>query len=509
VRPNILFITADQWRGDALGIAGHPVVRTPHVDALAREGACFLRHYAQATPCSPARACLYTGLYQMTNRVVRNGTPLDARHDNIAWMMRRAGYDPTLFGYTDQAIDPRTTAPGDPWLTTYEGVLPGFTTRLRLPEHNGPWLSWLAGRGHAIPRDRWDIYLPAGEPSAQPTTAPARYGQDETETAFLTGEFLRWLSEQAADTPWFAHLSFLRPHPPFVVPAPFNTLYDPADPLPFARGRTPAEDAALHPLVAHWHESYAGGHFVPGAGSGRVANWPDADFRTVRAIYWGMISEVDRQIGRLVAGLKAAGAWETTVLVLTADHGEMMGDHWTFGKFGFFDPSCHVPLIIRAPGKPPARVGRFTESIDLMPTLADLAGVAAPGHLDGRSLLPYLDGGEPADPRQEVHWEYDFREVATGRTQARFGLPLDALNLAVIRDDRFKYVHCAGLPPLLFDLAEDPGECVDRSANPALAGVRLEMAERMLAWRARHLDRRLTGLELTARGVVDARSPAA
>jgi arylsulfatase A-like enzyme len=191
MRPNILFVTADQWRGDTLGCAGHPRVRTPHVDALAASGTLFQRHFAQATPCSPARASLYTGLYQMTTRVVRNGTPLDDRHDNIARMARRAGYDPTLFGYTDQAVDPRTVEGDDPWLTTYEGVLPGFTPRLRLPEHNGPWLSWLAARGHEVPPDHWDIYLPAAGASPKPTTAPARYGEDETETAFVTGEARR------------------------------------------------------------------------------------------------------------------------------------------------------------------------------------------------------------------------------------------------------------------------------------------------------------------------------
>ena len=86
---NVLFITADQWRGDSLGVAGHPLVRTPHIDALAAEGTAFLNHYANAAPCSPARACLYTGLYQMTNRVVRNGAPLADRFDNIARAARR------------------------------------------------------------------------------------------------------------------------------------------------------------------------------------------------------------------------------------------------------------------------------------------------------------------------------------------------------------------------------------------------------------------------------------
>jgi arylsulfatase A-like enzyme len=444
----------------------------------------------------------------MTTRVVRNGTPLDARHDNIALMMRRAGYDPTLFGYTDSAVDPRTVLGDDPRLTTYEGVLPGFAVRVQLPEHNGPWLSWLAARGHPMPVDRWDVYLPSSGRGETPTTAPPAYGADETETAFITGEALRWLAEQPADRPWFAHVSFLRPHPPFVVPEPFNTLYDPADPLPFARRATAEDDAALHPLVDYWHRlARRDSHFIIGAGDREVATWADADFRTIRAVYWGMISEVDRQIGRLMAGLKAAGAWDNTVVVLTSDHGEMMGDHWTLGKFGFFDPSCHVPLIIRSPaGLQGKTVGGFSEAVDIVPTILELAGVEAPGHLDGRSLagLVTQDGADTA--RDDVHWEYDFREVATGRAERHFGLPGDALNLAVLRTDRFKYVHFAALPPLLFDLAEDPGECIDRAADPSLQGVRLEMAERMLAWRAAHLDRRLTGLELTPGGVVDARA---
>ena len=509
MRANILFITADQWRGDFLGIAGHRLVKTPHLDALAAEGAYFSRHYSQATPCSPARACLYTGLYQMTGRVVRNGTPLDARHDNIAKMFRRGGYDPTLFGYTDQAVDPRTTSGDDPWLRTFEGVLPGFTTRLRLPESNGPWLSWLASRGHAIPADPWHIYLPVAGACERPTTSPARYGADETETAFITGEFLRWQSEQSHERPWFAHVSYLRPHPPFIVPEPFNTMYDAADPAPFARRSSPHEEAKLHPLLAYWlgRTRRSPSHFIIGAGDNTVSSWSDTDFRIIRALYWGMISEVDRQIGRLVDALKASGAWANTIVVFTADHGEMMGDHWTLGKFGFFDPSNHVPLIVRAPGRPGAqRIDGFSEAIDILPTLLDLAELPDPGHLDGMSLAPFLSGDDHAAPRDEVHWEYDFREVETRQAQAHFGLPLDALNMAVIRDERFKYVHFAGLPPLLFDLQEDPGECVDRATDPSLAGIRLGMAERMLSWRARHLDRRLTGLELTRNGVVDARA---
>ena len=467
---------------------------------------------AQAAPCGPSRACLYTGLYQMTNRVVRNGTPLDHRHDNIALALRRAGYDPTLFGYTDQAVDPRVHPGDDPWLRTYEGILPGFSVRLRLPEDAGPWLSWLKARGHEVPADKWDMYLPVSRPGdvpdGRPTNAPSRYGAEETETAFLTGEFLRWMDEKTReDAPWCAHISFLRPHPPFVVPEPFNTMYDPADGPDFLRAPTAAAERGKHPLVDYWLSTQLKAeHYVIGAGDGLVADWSDADFRQIRATYWGMVSEVDSQIGRLVSGLKAAGEWDNTLFVLTSDHGEMMGDHWTLGKFGFHDQAYHVPLIVRDPSRPEghgACISTFSENVDIFPTIIEAAGLAAPVHLDGASLVPALEGRP--EPRDAAFWEYDFREVATGVAQARLGVPMDACNMAVVRTARWKYVHFTALPPLLFDLENDPAELVNRAEDPACASIRIEMAERLLAWRAAHLDRRLTGIELTPGGLVDGR----
>ncbi len=123
---NVLFITVDQWRGDCLSCMGHPVVETPNIDALAAGGVLFANHWANAAPCGPSRACLYTGMYMQNHRSVANGTPLDARFTNIALEAKRAGYDPVLFGYTDTSVDPRTVPAGDQRTFTYEGVLPGF-----------------------------------------------------------------------------------------------------------------------------------------------------------------------------------------------------------------------------------------------------------------------------------------------------------------------------------------------------------------------------------------------
>lgn len=509
-RPNILLLTCDQWRGDSLGAAGHPVVRTPHTDALARQGVTFLRHYAGSAPCAPARACLYTGLYQMTNRVCRNGTPLDDRHDNIARAARRAGYDPTLFGYTDVAPDPRRHHPDDPVLKSYEGVLPGFTTRLLLPEHQKPWLSWLKARGHDVSMGSPAIHVPPGS-NGNIGNLPPAYSKDETETAFVAGEFIRWLGEQESAAPWFAHVSFIRPHPPFVVPEPYNTMYDPAEGPGFSRGESLKGEAAIHPLHAHALEATKVKKFLPGA-KGRVAGLSEDDFRLIRSLYWGMISEVDDQLGRIWQALEAAGCWDDTVIVLTGDHAEMMGDHFTFGKGGFFDGSYHIPLVVRDPRRRKAagrKVERFTEAVDIMPTLAELMGTGVPSHLDGHSLAPFLDGKEPETWRDAAHWEHDFRSVDDGKMEARFGVDSRSLNLAVIRSHRHKYVHFGGgLPPVLFDLADDPAETRNLAGDPSYASVQLEMAERLLAWRARHLDQSLALCALMEEGVAGSFAPA-
>ncbi|MGO4437299.1 alkaline phosphatase family protein [Rhizobium sp. RAF56] len=499
-RPNVLLITADQWRGDCLSAVGHPCVRTPNVDALARAGVLFRRHYAGAAPCSPARATLYTGLYQMNHRVCRNGSPLDARFDNLALVARRAGYDPTLFGYTDTAPDPRGLDENDPHLTTYEGVLAGFSVRQLLPEHEGPWLSWLRGRGHQNATSR-DVHIPVGAHPGEICNAPTSYSRDETQTAFLAGEFIRWVGEQ--DKPWFAHISFLRPHPPFCAPAPYNAMFAPDDGPPFARGPSGDHEQGMHPYLAYAMPQVSKASFVHG-GEGPISDWSAEDVAVLRAIYYGMIAEVDAQLGRIWQALRDVGAWEDTVIVFTSDHAEMAGDHWTFGKGGFFDGSYHVPLVIRDPATSGSggTVDSFTSAADLFPTLAARLGATPINHVDGVSLLPFLQGEEPAGWRKQAFWEFDFRDVAHGEPERHFGLTSRECNLAVIRDERFKYVHFAGLPPLLFDLERDPMELVDRAGDADYMAVRLALAERLLSLRARHLDQTLAFTELTPEGPV-------
>jgi arylsulfatase A-like enzyme len=502
-RLNILFITADQWRGDCMGYAGHGVVRTPNLDRLAAGGVAFMRHYAQAAPCSPARACLYTGLYQMNNRVCRNGSPLDQRFDNVALAARRAGYDPTLFGYTDQSPDPRGLPPGDPDLTTYEGVLPGFTARAKLPEHEKAWLSWLRTQGLDLV-DHDHAHLPVGAAPGSVTAAPPAYSKDQTQTAFLVGEFGRWLTEQDPGRPWLAHLSFLRPHPPFIVPEPYNTMFAPEAVDGFRRAPSPEAELQLHPLLEFGLGHTGKGDFVPGA-KGLVRDFTEAEFRQIKATYYGMIAEVDAQLGRVFDLLEASGAWDETLIVFTSDHAEMMGDHWYLGKGGFFDESQHIPLIIRDPTRRNAfgsKVEAFTEAVDLFPTLLGYFGTQPTHHPDGASLMPFLAGEQPAGWRDAVHWEFDFRDVAGRGAERWFDLPSTRLNMTALRTERYKYVHFAGLPPLLFDMVADRQNTLNLADDPAHLSVRLELAEKLLAWRAEHLDQTLALSELTPGGVV-------
>ncbi|KZD11563.1 alkaline phosphatase family protein [Oceanibaculum pacificum] len=505
---NILLITADQWRGDTLGAVGHPVVRTPHIDALAAAGTLFRRHYANAAPCGPSRASLLTGLYPHNHRSIRNGTPLDARFTNIALEARKAGYDPVLFGYTDSSPDPRALPPGDPRLESYEGVLPGFTVGVRLGEDSKPWLADLKAKGYAVPGPGHAIYQPAPagldpslDSSRGPTFAPAIFTAQDSETWWLTDRAIQHLSMQGEE-PFFLHLSYLRPHPPFIAPEPYHALYDPdAVPAPVRAGSLAAEKAQ-HPFLKILLEAVRQESFFQ-HGDGLATDLTERDIRQLRATYYALLSEVDANLGRLFAFLKAQGLWENTLVALTTDHGEQLGDHHLLGKQGYFEGSYHIPLILRDPDAAGGgQVDVFTESVDVMPTLLDRLGLPIPDQCDGRSLGGFLDGeAAPADWRRAVCSLFDFRDAHEPVLQRPLGLKADQCTLMAWREERWKYVHFTALPPLLFDLEADPHELRNLAADPAYAPVALACAQRLLSWRMEHEEGTLANLQLGPGGV--------
>jgi arylsulfatase A-like enzyme len=483
-RPNVLFLTLDQFRGDCLSALGHPVVRTPNLDRLAARGVLFANHASQAAPCGPGRACLYTGTYQMTNRVVFNGTPLDARFDNVALAARRAGYVPTLFGYTDQAVDPRIVHdPRDPRLATYEGVLPGFAVALDLTGDRQAWRDRVASAGFEVAADP-DAML-AGEPDR-----PAELGI----SAFLTDRFLDWFHEQ--DAPWFAHVSHLRPHPPYAAAGHWSTAYDPDEvDLPETFGR-PVHDGLRHEL----HEAL---RTLPGL----AAPDDEGELRQLRAQYYGMIGDVDEQVGRVLDALADAGQLENTIVVLASDHGELLGDHGLLQKLGWWEGAYRVPAVVSDPRRPSGHgtiVDLPTENVDVLPTLCELLELEVPLQCDGISLVPLLGG--PSSPeaqaaraswRDTLTWEFDWRaiQLMMGSVPDTSDRNLQTMGLAVRCSSDTAYVQFADGTALCFDLAADP-DWTTPVNDPARV---LAAAQDMLTWRARHLDRTLADTLLEGR----------
>lgn len=488
---------------------GHPVVRTPALDALAAEGVSFSNHYAQCIPCGPSRASLYTGMYLQNHRSVTNGAPLNARHTNMALECRKLGYDPALIGYTDTTMDPRQYAPNDPFLKTFQRVLPGMTSVLGDTKKamHSEWFYWLEERGYEVPDDPNDMLAPvANYPGADQrgiTYAPPAFSKEESDTAFRTDAALSFVHQRRSD-PWFLHVSYIRPHPPYSVAEPYNKLYDPDGVPPFRRASTIEKEASQHPYLKMLIEDQKHSKSL---GPDRYPR-DEQSMRQLRATYYGMMSEVDHHIGRLISELRQSGQYEDTLIIFGSDHGDQLGDHWLLGKNAYFDESFHVPLIIRAPGAAmEAGRGRvideFSENVDLMPTLMELLGLEIPLQCDGKSLVDFLRGGKPERWREEAHWETDFRDTEYGKPEKELGIRIDECCFNVVRGKRYKYVHFPSLPPLFFDLEKDRQELHNVAGEPEYLAEQLRYAQKMISWRMVNDERTLTGMKVGPKGVVE------
>jgi len=482
IRDNILFVIMDQFRADMLrgALAAH--VDLPHFRALMGEAVYFANHHSVCNPCGPSRASILTGQYAMNHRAVRNGTPLPADKPTLATELRRAGYKPLLYGYTDTAQDPRGRDPADPALHTYEEVAAGFSEVLEMRlEESWPWRAHLKAKGYDVPPYP-EIYRPQGSA----VNGPALYAAEDSDTAFLTDRFLE---DIAARPPgWCAHLTYIRPHPPLVAPAPYNSMYTAAD-MPGAHPQ-----GGAHPFdVVTREKARAASNVV-----GQALEDGAATTAALRAVYFGLASEVDHHFGRIIAWLKSSGAWERTLIVVTADHGEMLGDHGIWGKMTHHGAAYHTPLIIRDPST--RQGGRVieepTESIDIMPTILERAGLRVPGTVDGRALGPLM-AGQGGVWRSHSYSELDFGNPITPTLwQQLLNLPENEANLAVLRSGTHSLVQFAGgLPALLID--HDMGaDCA--AENPALVA---RMTQEMLRHRMQNPEGRFARTMITAQGV--------
>ena len=505
---NILFIMCDQLRFDYLSCYGHPHLETPNIDALAARGVRFTRAYVQSPVCGSSRMSFYTGRYVSSHGASWNGIPLKVGEMTMGDYLRPLGVQTALVGKThmrpdrdgmerlgidpDSIIGVRASECGfDPYERDdgLHGVGPDGRYDPQPPRYN----RYLNDNGY--PGDNpWHDWANSGEDedgnivsgwAMHHARLPARVKAEHSETPYMTGRAMEFIRE-AGDEPWCLHLSYIKPHWPYIAPAPYHDMYGAQFVVPAVR--TEAERADPHPVYREFMD-----HKMS-----RVLAQDEARLTVIPA-YMGLVRQIDDQLGVLFGFLEERGLFDNTMIVFTSDHGDYLGDHWLGEKDLFHEPSVKIPLIVYDPSKAADKTrgtacDALTESIDLAPTFIDAVGgdSGEQSHrLEGRSLLPVLHGEQPADWRGFVISEYDY-SIQPAAT--RLGLePRDA-RLFMVADQRWKYVHAPGFRPMLFDLQEDPSEFNDLGADPDYERERGILADALAEWALR-LSQRTTRSE--------------
>jgi arylsulfatase A-like enzyme len=505
---NVLFIMCDQLRADYLGVAGHPFLKTPNIDALAARGVRFTRAYVQSPVCGSSRMCFYTGRTVASHGAVWNNVPLRVGEPTLGDHLRPHGLRVAVIGKTHAAADTAGLARLGLDATSDIGRLvieAGFEPVARddglhpaiSKKGDGPYERYLRRMGYTDDNP-WETVANAVDGEGGGTELgwymrhagkPARVKAEHSETAWTTDEAIAFLEGQG-ERPFLLHVSYIKPHWPYIAPAPYHQMYGPNQVVPaVAHGR---ERDDPHPVLRAFMDLEESRNF-----SRREVR------ETVIPAYMGLIAEIDHHIGRLMDALRRLGRDRDTLIVLTSDHGDYLGDHWLGEKELFHEPSVRVPMIIIDP-RPMADARRgvaepaLIEAIDLAPTFLDALGLPVPMHVfEGRSLLPLLHGDKPDGWREAVYSEIDF---AFRLARLALGLAPDAARAWMIRTERWKYVRHAAFRPQLFDLATDPDEFDDLGADPAHAETIARMDQRLLQ---RLLDRKhritVTDQEIAAR----------
>ena len=437
-KPNILLFVTEQHRGDCLGIEGHPVLMTPNMDAIAGAGVRFARAYSDCPTCIAARRTILSGQFPVTHGMV-------GYHDRDEWhidatlpaVLRDAGYQTAWIGRSMHQCPPDRRF--------------GFETVVGFPHQGTSDYQDFVRRRRP---DDWEGVYGTGVMHNDWTARPWHLDEDLHPTNWTVHEALRFLRRRDTTRPFFLVVSFMAAHPPLIPPAFYLDRYI----------RTGVPD----PVIGDWAEP------PPNGGIGRDVSDEHVDLRgeallCARAGYYGLLNHLDDQIRRLLNPVLGVDRMtnNNTVVMLTSDHGEMLGDHHLWRKTVPYEPSARIPFLIRVPERFGARPGTVVDEpvtlADLMPTLLDLAGVPSPETVDGRSLLPLLRGESFAE-RPYVHIEHAPRHHG-------------------LTDGKEKYVWFVDDGrEQLFRLTDDPAECHDLAAVP-------EEAARLSYWRGLLIDR--------------------
>lgn len=497
---NILYIMFDQLRFDYLSCAGHPTLQTPHIDALAAKGVRFTNAYTQSPVCGAARMSAYTGRYVSSHGAQWNGYPLRVGELTLGDHLRAGGVGCWLVGKThmkadvkgmerlglspDSVIGARQSECGfDVWCRDdglwAEGPDGPYDTK------RSPYNEYLKTKGYAA-ENPWADFANAGTDGEDMASGwfmenanrPANIAEVDSETPWLTSEAIQFM--EATEGPWCAHVSYIKPHWPFIVPAPYHDMYSVKDILPAVRDAVELDDP--NPVYAAFTEGRVGKSFSR-----------DEVREKVIPVYMGLIKQCDDQMGRLFKHLEETGRDKDTMIIITSDHGDYLGDHWMGEKDLFHAPSVKVPLIIYDPRAEAdstrgSTCDALVEAIDVTATIIEAAGCEVPDHVvEGRSLVPYLTGADHPNPRAYAISEYDY---SCHPASATLGMSPKDSRLFMVATQDWKLVHCEGsIRPMLFDLKNDPDELVDLGNHPDHADTRAMMYEMLHDWSLRMSQR--------------------
>jgi choline-sulfatase len=422
-RPNILLLMVDQLAASWLPPYGHDVVKAPRIEALAGDGVVFENAYCPSPLCAPSRASLLTGRLPSRTGVYDNAAELRASEPTVMHRLRAAGYATCLSGKM-HFVGP--------------DQLHGFEQRLTADTYPAD-LDWTPD--WRVPPTKRLPWYHTMESVLRPGVCTASMQMDyDDEVAHRAVRKLRDLARGGREQPFFLCVSFTHPHDPWELRPDYWERYEEATiDLPTV-GAIPRAEADPHSL-----------RLRDMAGIDDV-ELTDAQLRTARHAYYAAISYVDERIGEVLGALAESDLSEDTIVIFTADHGEMLGERGLWYKMAFFEPAARVPLIVSAPGRLAARrVPAPVSLLDVAPTLLDLCGLESAGDLDGRSLAPVLAGAELSDA--DVVAEY----LAEGVTAPA----------VMLRRGQFKYVWCEGDPEQLYDVESDPHELVNLAGDQA------------------------------------------
>ena len=449
--PNILSIICDQMRGDAMGFLGHPNVRTPNIDRLASQGVVFERCFVNNPVCLPSRKSAFSGRYPHEHGSLSNSQPpalpwSGTLLEHLSQCGYRTGWVGKNHTYTKEAISKADFA----------------SVRDREP--------FRAYNGMVPPHWHTDVYWP----------------EEDCYPEINTREALRFLDTSKSDDPFFLHVSYFDPHPPYMAPAEFTSRY-------LSREmKLPDYVAAgdLSPRLEEYKRAF---------GMDRVSQ---ADLTETMRYYYAQIEwGVDKQVGRLMKALDERGWAENTLLLFTSDHGDFMGTHGLVRKGMFlYDSLLHVPMIWRFPGRAAAgtRTRVQAQHIDLFPTLADYTGRKAAVELPGRSLRRFLEGASDDAPERPIFTSAGYGEL----TDAQLNLPLNPrevdatprhtqvmnqnMNVAhrtsMIRTPEWKLVLSETREPELFAMRGGVVERRNMAGEKQHSGARSELEKQLTRW---------------------------